>query len=242
MVIHSFELLPTSCWKRCEYSRLQSARQTQLLDQVSRPFFSTLHKWLFSGELYDPFAEFFVAVDSELGHVAPGHPSSGVIDHLSGDSGLDRFYTEGEEYSGTGGDGLKLWETKYRFRQEMLPLFVGDAFGKKVKVTQAYVVSFLIVQQQIFSTGKSLNFIRYSCHDSDWVITREKMSNSKGRKLNLPVNVVALLTLRQSCSTTILQDSRDLSTLLTRSRVKGCLRSSLTSSSYWIISTRSGII
>jgi hypothetical protein len=33
---------------------------------------------------------------------------------------------------------------------------------------------------QIFSTGKSLNFIRYSCHDSDWVATREKMSNTGG--------------------------------------------------------------
>jgi gamma-tubulin complex component 3 len=35
---------------------------------------------------------------------------------------------------------------------------------------------------QIFSTGKSLNFIRYSCHDSDWVATREKMSNTGGSK------------------------------------------------------------
>jgi len=33
---------------------------------------------------------------------------------------------------------------------------------------------------EIFSTGKSLNFIRYSCHDSDWVVTREKMSD-KGK-------------------------------------------------------------
>ena len=33
---------------------------------------------------------------------------------------------------------------------------------------------------QIFSTGKSLNFIRYSCHDSDWVATRQKMSNTGG--------------------------------------------------------------
>ena len=31
--------------------------------QVSKPFFSMLHRWLFSGELYDPFSEFFVAVD-----------------------------------------------------------------------------------------------------------------------------------------------------------------------------------
>lgn len=28
--------------------------------------------------------------------------------------------------------GLKLWEGKYQFRMEMLPSFVGEAFGKKV--------------------------------------------------------------------------------------------------------------
>lgn len=100
--------------------------------KVSRPFFSTLHRWLFSGELYDPFAEFFVSVDSELGHIPLGHPSSGMTHNLSSDGGFDRFATEGEDYSGVKEDGLKLWDTKYRFRQEMLPLFVGDAFGKKV--------------------------------------------------------------------------------------------------------------
>ncbi|KXN89628.1 hypothetical protein AN958_05495 [Leucoagaricus sp. SymC.cos] len=132
--------------------------------QVSRPFFSTLQKWLFSGELYDPFAEFFVGVDAELAHFTPGQLSAGALGNPSGDGGFDRFGTDGEDYSGAREDGLKLWEAKYRFRKEMLPLFVGDAFGKK-----------------IFSTGKSLNFIRYSCHDSDWVVTREKMSNTRGQ-------------------------------------------------------------
>lgn len=27
--------------------------------------------------------------------------------------------------------GLKLWEDKYQFQKEMLPMFVGEAFGKK---------------------------------------------------------------------------------------------------------------
>lgn len=40
---------------------------------------------------------------------------------------------------------------------------------------------------QIFSTGKSLNFIRYSCQDSDWVATREKLSNTGGSKLVSPL-------------------------------------------------------
>ncbi|KAI6151939.1 gamma-tubulin complex, component 3 [Pisolithus tinctorius] len=133
----------------------------QLLEEVSQPFFSTLHKWLFSGELYDPYNEFFVAVNPELAHVQYLlHPSSlaggvdGVFSALGGET--DDMSTERE-------GGLRLWEAKYQFRVDMLPLFVGEAFGKK-----------------IFSTGKSLNFIRYSCHDSDWVATREKMSNTGG--------------------------------------------------------------
>ncbi|KAL4075878.1 gamma-tubulin complex, component 3 [Scleroderma citrinum] len=133
----------------------------QLLEEVSQPFFSTLHKWLFSGELYDPYNEFFVSVNPELAHMQYLlHPTSlsgvgdGVFGALSGET--DDISSERE-------GGLRLWEAKYQFRMDMLPMFVGEAFGKK-----------------IFSTGKSLNFIRYSCHDSDWVATREKMSNTRG--------------------------------------------------------------
>ncbi|OCH90974.1 gamma-tubulin complex DGRIP91/SPC98 component [Obba rivulosa] len=132
-----------------------------MLEEVSKPFFETLHKWIFSGELNDPFSEFFVAVDPELAHlqyVQPAHdgignPSDGGFGGLAGDA-EDLEQRE---------SGLKLWETKYQFRKEMLPSFVGEAFGRK-----------------IFSTGKSLNFIRYSCQDSDWVATREKISNTGG--------------------------------------------------------------
>ncbi|OSX60169.1 hypothetical protein POSPLADRAFT_1047637 [Postia placenta MAD-698-R-SB12] len=136
----------------------------QLLEEVSKPFFSTLHKWLFSGELNDPFSEFFVAVDPELAHlqyVQPGgHDGSGA---LANDSGFGGFGGDAEDLSAEREGGLKLWESKHQFRKEMLPAFVGEVFGRK-----------------IFSTGKSLNFIRYTCQDSDWVATREKLSNTGG--------------------------------------------------------------
>ncbi|KAJ3778845.1 gamma-tubulin complex, component 3 [Lentinula raphanica] len=133
----------------------------QLLEEVSKPFFSTLHKWLFSGELYDPFNEFFVAMDSSLAHVQYMHPSSltGNINHLAGDSFIFSDQDDPRDRQG----GLTIWQAKYKFQQDMLPMFLGEAFGRK-----------------ILSTGKSLNFIRYSCHDSDWVVTREKMSNTGG--------------------------------------------------------------
>ncbi|KAJ6485068.1 gamma-tubulin complex, component 3, partial [Mycena vitilis] len=137
----------------------------QLLEEVSKPFFATLHKWLFSGELYDPFSEFFVAVDPTLVHMQYVHPSSlaGGIVTLGGDGGFGGLGGDGDDISVERDAGLRLWEAKYQFQEDMLPMFVGEAFGKK-----------------IFSTGKSLNFIRYSCHDSDWVVTREKMSNTGG--------------------------------------------------------------
>ncbi|KAF9075764.1 gamma-tubulin complex DGRIP91/SPC98 component [Rhodocollybia butyracea] len=133
----------------------------QLLEEVSKPFFATLHKWLFSGELYDPFHEFFVAMDPNLAHLQYMHPSSlpGNINQLASDGFVSPEQDDPRERR----TGLTIWEAKYRFQQDMLPMFVGEAFGRK-----------------IFSTGKSLNFIRYSCHDSDWVVTREKMSDTGG--------------------------------------------------------------
>lgn len=98
---------------------------------MSRPFFTTLHKWLFSGELYDPFEEFFVSADSSMGHVNYVHPSSlpggiGGITHDAAFSGLN----DAEEFLGL--RHQKLWEAKYQFRRDMLPAFVGESFGKKV--------------------------------------------------------------------------------------------------------------
>lgn len=28
--------------------------------------------------------------------------------------------------------GLRLWQTKFQFQQDMLPMFVGETFGRKV--------------------------------------------------------------------------------------------------------------
>lgn len=96
---------------------------------MSKPFFATLHKWLFSGDLNDPFSEFFVAVDPGLAHLQYVHQASGG--HLGGDGGFGGL-GEAEDISGERESGLKLWESKYRFQKEMLPAFVGEAFGRKV--------------------------------------------------------------------------------------------------------------
>jgi len=121
-----------------------------------------------------------VAADSSLGHVPYVHPSSlpGGINQLSNEGIFGGFNGDSDDIAG---NGQKLWEAKYRFRKDMLPMFVGESFGKKVCLT-VMKAFFNADIRQIFSTGKSLNFIRYSCLDSDWVITREKMSNTGGSK------------------------------------------------------------
>ncbi|KAG9010845.1 Microtubule-nucleating Tub4p (gamma-tubulin) complex component [Tulasnella sp. 427] len=92
----------------------------------------------------DPFLEFFVAVDPELAN-----------QNYSKRSAFDPEDMRERE------TGAKIWKSKYKFRKDMLPRFVGEEFGRK-----------------IFSTGKSLNFIRYSCQDSEWVATRSKLSTT----------------------------------------------------------------
>ncbi|PFH52765.1 hypothetical protein AMATHDRAFT_139134 [Amanita thiersii Skay4041] len=136
----------------------------QLLEEVSKPFFATLHKWLFSGELYDPFGEFFVAADPAMTHInyVYPYPLANGANQQAGDGGFNGLAVDTDDITGQE-DGLKLWEKKYQFQKDMLPTFVGETFGHK-----------------IFATGKSLNFIRYSCHDSDWVVTQEKMNTTGG--------------------------------------------------------------
>ncbi|KAF7728906.1 Gamma-tubulin complex component 3 [Apophysomyces ossiformis] len=83
--------------------------------QVSKPFYEMLERWIYEGELDDPYEEFFVACDSSVS----------------------------EE---------ELWQNKYSIREDMLPAFISRELAQK-----------------IFSIGKSLNFIRYSCHDDTLV-------------------------------------------------------------------------
>uniref|UniRef100_A0A0K3C825 BY PROTMAP: gi/472586515/gb/EMS24034.1/ spindle pole body component Alp6 [Rhodosporidium toruloides NP11] gi/647397918/emb/CDR41343.1/ RHTO0S06e00936g1_1 [Rhodosporidium toruloides] n=2 Tax=Rhodotorula toruloides TaxID=5286 RepID=A0A0K3C825_RHOTO len=61
------------------------------------------------------------------------------------------------EGEGEGGEvaSHELWKGKFVFREEVVPSFLGEAVARK-----------------IFSTGKSLNFMKYSCDDAAWVMER----------------------------------------------------------------------
>ncbi|KAJ3079209.1 Gamma-tubulin complex component 3 [Quaeritorhiza haematococci] len=103
-----------------------------LLHEVCKPFYVMLKRWMYEGELEDPFNEFFVATDPNVIPSAGGTGGStvGVVD----------------------GD---MWRSKYFLRHEMIPTFMVRSLAKKIT-----------------SIGKSLNFIRYSCNEEDYIRVR----------------------------------------------------------------------
>lgn len=50
---------------------------------------------------------------------------------MAGDGGFGGFNVDQDDLPGERESGLRLWQAKYKFRQEMLPAFVGEGFGNK---------------------------------------------------------------------------------------------------------------
>lgn len=61
------------------------------------------------------------------------HPSS-LPGQTSTDAGFGSIGADMDDLSTDRDPRSKLWEAKYQFQKEMLPSFVGEAFGKKVRV------------------------------------------------------------------------------------------------------------
>ena len=77
-----------------------------------------------------------MAMDPALAHMQNVHPSSlvGGFGQLSSDGGFGGFGGDNDDITGERDGGLRMWEAKYQFQKEMLPMFVGEAFGKKVLI------------------------------------------------------------------------------------------------------------
>lgn len=105
----------------------------RLLAQVTRPFYDILRRWIYDGELSDPFQEFFVKEQSARGTDAKAVKASSV------------------------------WSDKYEIDRSMIPSIMTEDFAQKV-----------------FLIGKSLNFIRHNCADSQWV---DKYSKAASKEL-----------------------------------------------------------
>lgn len=145
---------------------------SRLLKTLSIPFFSTLSSWIYQGELRDPYNEFFVSLNPALGNEGDERwkkrGGNGIDGELWGNSFDDRDADGGVP-------SHELWAEKFSFRKEMLPGFLEESFGRKVSVSRSVHVLEGVHSSstsQIFSTGKSLNFMKYSCADNAWVIDR----------------------------------------------------------------------
>lgn len=104
----------------------------RLLVHVTRPFYDVLRRWIYDGELLDPYCEFFVKEPTQK-----DEPKTG---------------------------GNSVWEDKYEIDKAMIPSIITQDFAQKV-----------------FLIGKSLNFIRHSCGDSQWVENYSKAASKELR-------------------------------------------------------------
>jgi gamma-tubulin complex component 3 len=95
-----------------------AAFSARLLQTLSAPFFAILSRWIYTGELHDPYDEFFVTLNPAL------------------DETLRQTVRNGEGYADrsveNGMPSHELWTQKYVFRQGMLPSFLDESFGRKV--------------------------------------------------------------------------------------------------------------
>ena len=85
--------------------------------------------WLHSGLLSDPFAEFFV----ELNPLLPASLTSPASGDGLGDGGFGGVDIGAADVDNDTGDEWRVWEGKFRFKGGMLPSFLGEDFGRKVR-------------------------------------------------------------------------------------------------------------
>ncbi|CAO3698975.1 unnamed protein product [Rhizopus stolonifer] len=112
---------------------------TNILQHVFTPFYTMIQRWVYEGELDDPYQEFFVVCDMTV-------PEQ------------------------------ELWQNKYSIREDMLPSFITRDLALKM-----------------FSIGKSLNFIRYSCHDGMdpyQLPLREKLDYGETRAVERAISAI----------------------------------------------------
>ncbi|KAI8049629.1 Spc98 family-domain-containing protein [Syncephalis plumigaleata] len=134
----------------------------ETLEEVSRPFYEMLQRWIYEGELEDPHQEFFVICNEAI-------TDDGEVD---------------------------IWRDRYTIQSSMIPGFIHSSLAHK-----------------IYSVGKSLNFIRYNCNDSEWVTQRYQDTRSILRYSDLEGLETSIDTVYRETS------RRLLDTLYTRYRV-----------------------
>lgn len=124
----------------------------RLLSHTTRPFYEMLRHWIYEGELSDPYLEFFVTEEAPR----PSPPEE--------NKGKPKSQAEVAAAIAAAKPGAtSVWQDKYHFHAAQVPSIITEEFARKV-----------------FLIGKSLNFIRHGCSDSDWV---ESYSKSTSKEL-----------------------------------------------------------
>ena len=114
----------------------------RILAQITRPFYGMLRHWIYEGELTDPYVEFFVTEE------AP-EPQGG---DKAGTKANKAEAAAAAAAAAIKPGATSVWQDKYHFHAFQVPTIITEGFAKKV-----------------FLIGKSLNFIRHGCSESDWV-------------------------------------------------------------------------
>jgi gamma-tubulin complex component 3 len=125
----------------------------RILAQITRPFYDMLRHWIYEGELTDPYVEFFVTEE------AP-EPIAQTGDKPRAKPQTDVAAAAAASIKP---GATSVWQDKYHFHAFQVPTIITEGFAKKV-----------------FLIGKSLNFIRHGCSDSDWV---DEYSKSTSKEL-----------------------------------------------------------
>ena len=79
----------------------------RILDKVTRPFYDILQRWIYDGELSDPYHEFFVLEQDPQAN--------------------DPHHTDPRR-----APAINVWEDKYRFEASMIPSIITHEFAHKV--------------------------------------------------------------------------------------------------------------
>lgn len=152
-------------WLMLRFVAIRRADIIIYIDRKGGQLISTIHG--FASSHGDPFVHAFA--ERLLGHVT--RPFYDMLRHWIYDGELtdpylEFFVTEQPnlpDSSGSKGGASSVWEDKYTIHSPQVPTIITESFAKKV-----------------FLIGKSLNFIRHGCSDSEWV---ESYSKSTSKEL-----------------------------------------------------------
>ena len=117
--------------------------------QVCVPLFDMIRHWVFDGLLEDPACEFFIVPNNRA--TLSSSDSSSAVQQQHYQQQQQGLAGSTVSSSGPGGE-RDLWRDAYRLEPAKLPPFIPQELAKIIE-----------------RAGKSINFLRDACGDTQWV-------------------------------------------------------------------------